>query len=313
MNTIIDPSKIPELERLGDESRQTLTKLNLLKTKLHSIGHDRIYEIGGIMLFTDSIAGNEGTINLDEKFTITAGIGDHVVRTTVEGGVTDDQYRELLDRLYINSGDNLMKDAIYGSLGSSNTIRIFIISDKCCIRAQYRTSKVIENDSRDDIERMMSIQEDYSDDISHIADFINEVDRAVKEYAKNKPMYDEQRQQIRQEIDALEQSGTLERDKAQMDELLSGLSDRERHTVENMAMYAASLQFLGKASLVLSVLPLLPTVGGIVAIFFVNKYLLYGLFAEQLTKIRRIAVVAIIINILAMAAEIAIYLFLIKK
>lgn len=306
MNTIIDPSKIPELERLGDESYQTLTKINTLKVKLHSIGHDRIYEIGGIMLFTDSIAGNEGTINLDEKFTITAGIGDHVVRTTVEGGVTDDQYRELLDRLYINSGDNLMKDAIYGSLGSSNTIRIFIISDKCCIRAQYGPgpSKEWDNDI---------IRHDYSDEIYDIDSFINDVNKAVKEYAKNKPMYDEQRQQIRQEIDALEQSGTLERDKAQMDELLSGLSDRERHTVENMAMYAASLQFLGKASLVLSVLPLLSTVGGIVAIFFVNKYLLYGLFAEQLTKIRRVAVVAIIINILAMAAEIAIYLFLIKK
>lgn len=306
MNTIIDPSKIPELERLGDESYQTLTKVNTLKVKLHSIGHDRIYEIGGIMLFTDSIAGNEGTINLDEKFTITAGIGDHVVRTTVEGGVTDDQYRELLDRLYINSGDNLMKDAIYGSLGSSNTIRIFIISDKCCIRAQYGPgpSKEWDNDI---------IRHDYSDEIYDIDSFINDVNKAVKEYAKNKPMYDEQRQQIRQEIDALEQSGTLERDKAQMDELLSGLSDRERHTVENMAMYAASLQFLGKASLVLSVLPLLSTVGGIVAIFFVNKYLLYGLFAEQLTKIRRVAVVAIIINILAMAAEIAIYLFLIKK
>lgn len=306
MNTIIDPSKIPELERLGDESYQTLTKINTLKVKLHSIGHDRIYEIGGIMLFTDSIAGNEGTINLDEKFTITAGIGDHVVRTTVEGGVTDDQYRELLDRLYINSGDNLMKDAIYGSLGSSNTIRIFIISDKCCIRAQYGPgpSKEWDNDI---------IRHDYSDEIYDIDSFINDVNKAVKEYAKNKPMYDEQRQQIRQEIDALEQSGTLERDKAQMDELLSGLSDRERHTVENMAMYAASLQFLGKASLVLSVLPLLSTIGGIVAIFFVNKYLLYGLFAEQLTKIRRIAVVAIIINILAMAAEIAIYLFLIKK
>lgn len=312
MNTIIDPSKIPELERLGDESYQTLTKINTLKVKLHSIGHDRIYDIGGIMLFTDSIAGNEGTINLDEKFTITAGIGDHVARTTVEGGVTDEQYRELLSRIYINSGNNLVTGALNGYF-DSNTIRIFIISDKCCIHTQYRTSKVIENDSRDDIERMMSIQEDYSDDISHIADFINEVDRAVKEYAKNKPMYDEQRQQIRQEIDALEQSGTLERDKAQMDELLSGLSDRERHTVENMAMYAASLQFLGKASLALSVLPLLSTIGGIVAIFFVNKYLLYGLFAEQLTKIRRIAVVAIIINILAMAAEIAIYLFLIKK
>lgn len=306
MNTIIDPSKIPELERLGDESYQTLTKINTLKVKLHSIGHDRIYDIGGIMLFTDSIAGNEGTINLDEKFTITAGIGDHVVRTTVEGGVTDDQYRELLDRLYINSGDNLMKDAIYGSLGSSNTIRIFIISDKCCIRAQYAPgpSKEWDNDI---------IRHDYSDEIYDIDSFINDVNKAVKEYAKNKPMYDEQRQQIRQEIDALEQSGTLERDKAQMDELLSGLSDRERHTVENMAMYAASLQFLGKASLVLSVLPLLSTIGGIVAIFFVNKYLLYGLFAEQLTKIRRIAVVAIIINILAMAAEIAIYLFLIKK
>ncbi len=306
MNTIIDPSKIPELERLGDESYQTLTKINTLKVKLHSIGHDRIYEIGGIMLFTDSIVGNEGTINLDEKFTITAGIGDHVVRTTVEGGVTDDQYRELLDRLYINSGDNLMKDAIYGSLGSSNTIRIFIISDKCCIRAQYGPgpSKEWDNDI---------IRHDYSDEIYDIDSFINDVNKAVKEYAKNKPMYDEQRQQIRQEIDALEQSGTLERDKAQMDELLSGLSDRERHTVENMAMYAASLQFLGKASLVLSVLPLLSTIGGIVAIFFVNKYLLYGLFAEQLTKIRRIAVVAIIINILAMAAEIAIYLFLIKK
>lgn len=306
MNTIIDPSKIPELERLGDESYQTLTKVNTLKVKLHSIGHDRIYEIGGIMLFTDSIAGNEGTINLDEKFTITAGIGDHVVRTTVEGGVTDDQYRELLDRLYINSGDNLMKDAIYGSLGSSNTIRIFIISDKCCIRAQYGPgpSKEWDNDI---------IRHDYSDEIYDIDSFINDVNKAVKEYAKNKPMYDEQRQQIRQEIDALEQSGTLERDKAQMDELLSGLPDRERHTVENMAMYAASLQFLGKASLVLSVLPLLSTIGGIVAIFFVNKYLLYGLFAEQLTKIRRIAVVAIIINILAMAAEIAIYLFLIKK
>lgn len=306
MNTIIDPSKIPELERLGDESRQTLTKLSLLKTKLHSIGHSRICEICGIVLFTDSIAGNEGTINLDEKFTITAGIGDHVVRTTVEGGVTDDQYRELLDRLYINSGDNLMKDAIYGSLGSSNTIRIFIISDKCCIRAQYGPgpSKEWDNDI---------IRHDYSDEIYDIDSFINDVNKAVKEYAKNKPMYDEQRQQIRQEIDALEQSGTLERDKAQMDELLSGLSDRERHTVENMAMYAASLQFLGKASLVLSVLPLLSTVGGIVAIFFVNKYLLYGLFAEQLTKIRRVAVVAIIINILAMAAEIAIYLFLIKK
>lgn len=306
MNTIIDPSKIPELERLGDESYQTLTKINTLKVKLHSIGHDRIYDIGGIMLFTDSIAGNEGTINLDEKFTITAGIGDHVVRTTVEGGVTDDQYRELLDRLYINSGDNLMKDAIYGSLGSSNTIRIFIISDKCCIRAQYGPgpSKEWDNDI---------IRHDYSDEIYDIDSFINDVNKAVKEYAKNKPMYDEQRQQIRQEIDALEQSGTLERDKAQMDELLSGLSDRERHTVENMAMYAASLQFLGKASLVLSVLPLLSTVGGIVAIFFVNKYLLYGLFAEQLTKIRRVAVVAIIINILAMAAEIAIYLFLIKK
>lgn len=306
MNTIIDPSKIPELERLGDESYQTLTKINTLKVKLHSIGHDRIYEIGGIMLFTDSIAGNEGTINLDEKFTITAGIGDHVVRTTVEGGVTDDQYRELLDRLYINSGDNLMKDAIYGSLGSSNTIRIFIISDKCCIRAQYAPgpSKEWDNDI---------IRHDYSDEIYDIDSFINDVNKAVKEYAKNKPMYDEQRQQIRQEIDTLEQSGTLERDKAQMDELLSGLPDRERHTVENMAMYAASLQFLGKASLVLSVLPLLSTIGGIVAIFFVNKYLLYGLFAEQLTKIRRIAVVAIIINILAMAAEIAIYLFLIKK
>ena len=306
MNTIIDPSKIPELERLGDESYQTLTKINTLKVKLHSIGHDRIYDIGGIMLFTDSIAGNEGTINLDEKFTITAGIGDHVVRTTVEGGVTDDQYRELLDRLYINSGDNLMKDAIYGSLGSSNTIRIFIISDKCCIRAQYAPgpSKEWDNDI---------IRHDYSDEIYDIDSFINDVNKAVKEYAKNKPMYDEQRQQIRQEIDALEQSGTLERDKAQMDELLSGLSDRERHTVENMAMYAASLQFLGKASLVLSVLPLLSTIGGIVAIFFVNKYLLYGLFAEQLTKIRRVAVVAIIINILAMAAEIAIYLFLIKK
>lgn len=306
MNTIIDPSKIPELERLGDESYQTLTKINTLKVKLHSIGHDRIYDIGGIMLFTDSIAGNEGTINLDEKFTITAGIGDHVVRTTVEGGVTDDQYRELLDRLYINSGDNLMKDAIYGSLGSSNTIRIFIISDKCCIRAQYAPgpSKEWDNDI---------IRHDYSDEIYDIDSFINDVNKAVKEYAKNKPMYDEQRQQIRQEIDALEQSGTLERDKAQMDELLSGLSDRERHTVENMAMYAASLQFLGKASLALSVLPLLSTIGGIVAIFFVNKYLLYGLFAEQLTKIRRIAVVAIIINILAMAAEIAIYLFLIKK
>ena len=306
MNTIIDPSKIPELERLGDESYQTLTKINTLKVKLHSIGHDRIYEIGGIMLFTDSIAGNEGTINLDEKFTITAGIGDHVVRTTVEGGVTDDQYRELLDRLYINSGDNLMKDAMYGSLGSSNTIRIFIISDKCCIRAQYGPgpSKEWDNDI---------IRHDYSDEIYDIDSFINDVNKAVKEYAKNKPMYDEQRQQIRQEIDALEQSGTLERDKAQMDELLSGLSDRERHTVENMAMYAASLQFLGKASLVLSVLPLLSTIGGIVAIFFVNKYLLYGLFAEQLTKIRRIAVVAIIINILAMAAEIAIYLFLTKK
>lgn len=306
MNTIIDPSKIPELERLGDESYQTLTKINTLKVKLHSIGHDRIYDIGGIMLFTDSIAGNEGTINLDEKFTITAGIGDHVVRTTVEGGVTDDQYRELLDRLYINSGDNLMKDAIYGSLGSSNTIRIFIISDKCCIRAQYAPgpSKEWDNDI---------IRHDYSDEIYDIDSFINDVNKAVKEYAKNKPMYDEQRQQIRQEIDALEQSGTLERDKAQMDELLSGLSDRERHTVENMAMYAASLQFLGKASLVLSVLPLLSTIGGIVAIFFANKYLLYGLFAEQLTKIRRIAVVAIIINILAMAAEIAIYLFLIKK
>lgn len=306
MNTIIDPSKIPELERLGDESYQTLTKINTLKVKLHSIGHDRIYDIGGIMLFTDSIAGNEGTINLDEKFTITAGIGDHVVRTTVEGGVTDDQYRELLDRLYINSGDNLMKDAIYGSLGSSNTIRIFIISDKCCIRAQYGPgpSKEWDNDI---------IRHDYSDEIYDIDSFINDVNKAVKEYAKNKPMYDEQRQQIRQEIDALEQSGTLERDKAQMDELLSGLSDRERHTVENMAMYAASLQFLGKASLVLSVLPLLSTIGGIVAIFFVNKYLLYGLFAEQLTKIRRVAVVAIIINILAMAAEIAIYLFLIKK
>lgn len=306
MNTIIDPIKIPELERLGDESYQTLTKINTLKVKLHSIGHDRIYDIGGIMLFTDSIAGNEGTINLDEKFTITAGIGDHVVRTTVEGGVTDDQYRELLDRLYINSGDNLMKDAIYGSLGSSNTIRIFIISDKCCIRAQYAPgpSKEWDNDI---------IRHDYSDEIYDIDSFINDVNKAVKEYAKNKPMYDEQRQQIRQEIDALEQSGTLERDKAQMDELLSGLSDRERHTVENMAMYAASLQFLGKASLVLSVLPLLSTIGGIVAIFFANKYLLYGLFAEQLTKIRRIAVVAIIINILAMAAEIAIYLFLIKK
>lgn len=306
MNTIIDPSKIPELERLGDESYQTLTKINTLKVKLHSIGHDRIYDIGGIMLFTDSIAGNEGTINLDEKFTITAGIGDHVVRTTVEGGVTDDQYRELLDRLYINSGDNLMKDAIYGSLGSSNTIRIFIISDKCCIRAQYAPgpSKEWDNDI---------IRHDYSDEIYDIDSFINDVNKAVKEYAKNKPMYDEQRQQIRQEIDTLEQSGTLERDKAQMDELLSGLPDRERHTVENMAMYAASLQFLGKASLVLSVLPLLSTIGGIVAIFFVNKYLLYGLFAEQLTKIRRIAVVAIIINILAMAAEIAIYLFLIKK
>ena len=306
MNTIIDPSKIPELERLGDESYQTLTKINTLKVKLHSIGHDRIYDIGGIMLFTDSIAGNGGAINLDEKFTITAGIGDHVVRTTVEGGVTDDQYRELLDRLYINSGDNLMKDAIYGSLGSSNTIRIFIISDKCCIRAQYGPgpSKEWDNDI---------IRHDYSDEIYDIDSFINDVNKAVKEYAKNKPMYDEQRQQIRQEIDALEQSGTLERDKAQMDELLSGLSDRERHTVENMAMYAASLQFLGKASLVLSVLPLLSTVGGIVAIFFVNKYLLYGLFAEQLTKIRRVAVVAIIINILAMAAEIAIYLFLIKK
>ena len=306
MNTIIDPSKIPELERLGDESYQTLTKINTLKVKLHSIGHDRIYEIGGIMLFTDSIVGNEGTINLDEKFTITAGIGDHVVRTTVEGGVTDDQYRELLDRLYINSGDNLMKDAIYGSLGSSNTIRIFIISDKCCIRAQYGPgpSKEWDNDI---------IRHDYSDEIYDIDSFINDVNKAVKEYAKNKPMYDEQRQQIRQEIDALEQSGTLERDKAQMDELLSGLSDRERHTVENMAMYAASLQFLGKASLVLSVLPLLSTIGGIVAIFFVNKYLLYGLFAEQLTKVRRIAVVAIIINILAMAAEVAIYLFLIKK
>lgn len=306
MNTIIDPSKIPELERLGDESYQTLTKINTLKVKLHSIGHDRIYEIGGIMLFTDSIAGNEGTINLDEKFTITAGIGDHVVRTTVEGGVTDDQYRELLDRLYINSGDNLMKDAIYGSLGSSNTIRIFIISDKCCIRAQYEPgpSKEWDNDI---------IRHDYSDEIYDIDSFINDVNKAVQEYAKNKPMYDEQRQQIRQEIDALEQSGTLERDKAQMDELLSGLSDRERHTVENMAMYAASLQFLGKASLVLSVLPLLSTVGGIVAIFFVNKYLLYGLFAEQLTKVRRIAVMAIIINILAMAAEVAIYLFLIKK
>lgn len=306
MNTIIDPSKIPELERLGDESYQTLTKINTLKVKLHSIGHDRIYDIGGIMLFTDSIAGNEGTINLDEKFTITAGIGDHVVRTTVEGGVTDDQYRELLDRLYINSGDNLMKDAIYGSLGSSNTIRIFIISDKCCIRAQYAPgpSKEWDNDI---------IRHDYSDEIYDIDSFINDVNKAVKEYAKNKPMYDEQRQQIRQEIDALEQSGTLERDKAQMDELLSGLSDRERHTVENMAMYAASLQFLGKASLVLSVLPLLSTIGGIVAIFFVNKYLLYGLFAEQLTKIRSVAVVAIIINILAMAAEVAIYLFLIKK
>lgn len=306
MNTIIDPSKIPELERLGDESYQILTKINTLKVKLHSIGHDRIYDIGGIMLFTDSIAGNEGTINLDEKFTITAGIGDHVVRTTVEGGVTDDQYRELLDRLYINSGDNLMKDAIYGSLGSSNAIRIFIISDKCCIRAQYwpGPSKEWDNDM---------FRHDYSDEIYDIDSFINDVNKAVKEYAKNKPMYDEQRQQIRQEIDALEQSGTLERDKAQMDELLSGLSDRERHTVENMAMYAASLQFLGKASLVLSVLPLLSTIGGIVAIFFVNKYLLYGLFAEQLTKIRRIAVVAIIINILAMAAEIAIYLFLIKK
>lgn len=306
MNTIIDPSKIPELERLGDESYQTLTKINTLKVKLHSIGHDRIYDIGGIMLFTDSIAGNEGTINLDEKFTITAGIGDHVVRTTVEGGVTDDQYRELLDRLYINSGDNLMKDAIYGSLGSSNTIRIFIISDKCCIRAQYGPgpSKEWDNDI---------IRHDYSDEIYDIDSFINDVNKAVKEYAKNKPMYDEQRQQIRQEIDALEQSGTLERDKAQMDELLSGLSDRERHTVENMAMYVSSLQFLGKASLVLSVLPLLSTIGGIVAIFFVNKYLLYGLFAEQLAKVRRIAVMAIIINILAMAAEIAIYLFLIKK
>lgn len=306
MNTIIDPSKIPELERLGDESYQTLTKINTLKVKLHSIGHDRIYDIGGIMLFTDSIAGNEGTINLDEKFTITAGIGDHVVRTTVEGGVTDDQYRELLDRLYINSGDNLMKDAIYGSLGSSNTIRIFIISDKCCIHAQYGPgpSKEWDNDI---------IRHDYPDEIYDIDSFINDVNKAVKEYAKNKPMYDEQRQQIRQEIDALEQSGTLERDKAQMDELLSGLSDRERHTVENMAMYVSSLQLLGKASLVLSVLPLLSTIGGIVAIFFVNKYLLYGLFAEQLTKIRRIAVVAIIINILAMAAEIAIYLFLIKK
>lgn len=306
MNTIIDPSKIPELERLGDESYQTLTKINTLKVKLHSIGHDRIYEIGGIMLFTDSIAGNEGTINLDEKFTITAGIGDHVVRTTVEGGVTDAQYRELLDRLYINSGDNLMKDAIYGSLGSSNTIRIFIISDKCCICAQYGPgpSKEWDNDI---------IRHDYSDEIYDIDSFINDVNKAVKEYAKNKPMYDEQRQQIRQEIDALEQSGTLERDKAQMDELLSGLSDRERHTVENMSMYVASLQFLGKASLVLSILPLLPTIGGIVAIFFVNKYLPYGLFAKQLTKIRRIAVMAIIINILAMAAEIAIYLFLIKK
>ena len=199
-----------------------------------------------------------------------------------------------------------MKDAIYGSLGSSNTIRIFIISDKCCIRAQYAPgpSKEWDNDI---------IRHDYSDEIYDIDSFINDVNKAVKEYAKNKPMYDEQRQQIRQEIDALEQSGTLERDKAQMDELLSGLSDRERHTVENMAMYAASLQFLGKASLALSVLPLLSTIGGIVAIFFVNKYLLYGLFAEQLTKIRRIAVVAIIINILAMAAEIAIYLFLIKK
>lgn len=306
MNTIIDPSKIPELERLGDESYQTLTKINTLKVKLHSIGHDRIYEIGGIMLFTDSIAGNEGTINLDEKFTITAGIGDHVVRTTVEGGVTDDQYRELLDRLYINSGDNLMKDAIYGSLGSSNTIRIFIISDKCCIRAQYGPgpSKEWDNDI---------IRHDYSDEIYDIDSFINDVNKAVKEYAKNKPMYDEQRQQIRQEIDALEQSGTLERDKAQMDELLSGLSDRERHTVENMSMYVASLQFLGKASLVLSILPLLSTIGGIVAIFFVNKYIPYGLFSKQLTKIRRIAVMAIIINILAMAAEVAIYLFLIKK
>lgn len=306
MNTIIDPSKIPELERLGDESYQTLTKINTLKVKLHSIGHDRIYEIGGIMLFTDSIMGNEGTINLDEKFTITAGIGDHVVRTTVEGGVTDDQYRELLDRLYINSGDNLMKDAIYGSLGSSNTIRIFIISDKCCIRAQYEPgpSKEWDNDI---------IRHDYSDEIYDIDSFINDVNKAVKEYAKNKPMYDEQRQQIRQEIDALEQSGTLERDKAQMDELLSGLSDRERHTVENMAMYVSSLQFLGKASLALSVLPLLSIIGGIMAIFFVNKYLLYGLFAEQLAKVRRIAVMAIIINILAMAAEVAIYLFLIKK
>ena len=306
MNTIIDPSKIPELERLGDESYQTLTKINTLKVKLHSIGHDRIYDIGGIMLFTDSIAGNEGTINLDEKFTITAGIGDHVVRTTVEGGVTDDQYRELLDRLYINSGDNLMKDAIYGSLGSSNTIRIFIISDKCCIRAQYAPgpSKEWDNDI---------IRHDYSDEIYDIDSFINDVNKAVKEYAKNKPMYDEQRQQIRQEIDALEQSGTLERDKAQMDELLSGLSDRERHTVENMSMYVASLQFLGKASLVLSILPLLSTIGGIVAIFFVNKYIPYGLFSKQLTKIRRIAVMAIIINILAMAAEVAIYLFLIKK
>lgn len=312
MNTIIDPSKIPELERLGDESYQTLTKNNTLKVKLHSIGHSRICGIGDAVLFTDSIMGNGGVINLDEKFTITAGIGDHVARTTVEGGVTDEQYRELLSRIYINSGNNLVTGALNGYF-DSNTIRIFIISDKCCIHTQYRTSKVIENDSRDDIERMMSIQEDYSDDISHIADFINEVDRAVKEYAKNKPMYDEQRQQIRQEIDALEQSGTLERDKAQMDELLSGLSDRERHTVENMAMYVSSLQFLGKASLVLSVLPLLSTIGGIVAIFFVNKYLLYGLFAEQLAKVRRIAVVAIIINILAMAAEVAIYLFLIKK
>lgn len=256
--------------------------------------------------------GNGGAINLDEKFTITAGIGDHVARTTVEGGVTDEQYRELLSRIYTNSGNNLVTGALNGYF-DSNTIRIFVISDKCCVHAQYRSSKAIENDDRDDIEQKMSLQEDYLDDIGHIADFINEVDRAVKEYAKNKPMYDEQRQQIRQEIDALEQSGTLERDKAQMDELLSGLSDRERHTVENMAMYVSSLQFLGKASLVLSVLPLLPTVGGIVAIFFVNKYLLYGLFAEQLTKVRRIAVMAIIINILAMAAEVAIYLFLIKK
>ena len=130
MNTIIDPSKIPELERLGDESRQTLTKLSLLKTKLHSIGHSRICEIGGIVLFTDSIMGNGGAINLDEKFTITAGIGDHVARTTVEGGVTDEQYRELLSRIYTNSGNNLVTGALNGYF-DSNAIRIFIISDKC--------------------------------------------------------------------------------------------------------------------------------------------------------------------------------------